>query len=528
VAEEEKSLPVPEEPSSLMVEARVWFGDREAREARRTGGFSTGSVNKPAPMGVQALETWGRRRPQEIAYQGSVGAGAVPARRGGTRHRRGTKLRVDETTVRDLELFRARDGGQCVFEFLNEAKTLGGRGVLRTRFETPLSDPKAIRDVQDGIRFLLDHEIRFSLDPRLISGVHRYLNSPYDVASRRKGRAFLIETWWVRLRYRDLVRQAREGVATSLRLFRELRSLLDRVVHHHPPGEIRRPVEGMLALLERLDPAEVPGGNGLWGFLKVDLHFRHRRKADLERLLELLSDLDALCGMARATEKNRFQFPQILDGDGFVLEGEGLFHPYLEDPVENPLAMGRQGTLVFLTGPNMAGKTTYLRAVALCVYLAHLGMGVPARELRLTPLDALFASLSPEDDLRRGISFFMAEIQRVRQVATALVDGKRVLAIFDEVFKGTNVKDALDASRMVARGFARVRTSGFLFASHLTEVAQDLQGEPSARFICFEGEVRDGEAHYEYELRSGVSDQRLGLHLLKQEGVPDLLDAIGG
>ena len=128
-------------------------------------------------------------------------------------------MRLDERTLRELELFRSRDGGQCVFELLNEARTPGGRRALRTRFETPLSDAKAIRRVQDGVRFLLEHEIRFSLDPRLISQLLRYAESSYDVVSRREGSAFLLESWWVRFRYRDLVREAREGVAAARLLF---------------------------------------------------------------------------------------------------------------------------------------------------------------------------------------------------------------------------------------------------------------------------------------------------------------------
>jgi DNA mismatch repair ATPase MutS len=435
-------------------------------------------------------------------------------------------VRFDERTVRDLELFHSRDGGQCVFELLNGSKTPGGRRALRTRFEIPLSDPKAIRQVQDGVRFLLDHRIRFSVDPRLIAQVLRYLNSPYDVASRRSGGAFLVEAWWVQLRYRDLVRQAREGVAAAHRLFGQLRALLDRIEALDPPSEVRRPVEGMVALVERLEPDRIPAGGRTWTFLKADRHLRHRHKADLARLVDLLSDIDALCGMAEVTGRLGFSFPEILDRDTFILEGEGLYHPFLPAPVGNPVRVTGGEMLVFLTGPNMAGKTTYLKTVALCVYLAHLGMAVPAVELRVSPLDALFTSLSPEDDLRRGLSFFMAEVERVREVATALVEGKRILALFDEVFKGTNVKDALDASSMVVKGFSRARRSGFVFASHLTELAEDLQGESSVRFARFDGEVQDGRARYDFSLKPGVSNQRLGLHLLRQEGVPDLLAAI--
>jgi DNA mismatch repair ATPase MutS len=171
----------------------------------------------------------------------------------------------------------------------------------------------------------------------------------------------------------------------------------------------------------------------------------------------------------------------------------------------------------------MAGKTTYLKAVAVAAYLAHVGMGVPARGFRLTPLDAVFSSIAPEESLREGLSYFMAEVRRVREVASSVAHGRRVLVVFDEVFRGTNVKDALDASLMVIRGFSRIPHCRSLFSSHLVELGEDLAHEPGIRFSCFAGELREGRAVYSYRLRDGVSDQRFGLHLLEQEGVHRLL-----
>jgi DNA mismatch repair ATPase MutS len=171
----------------------------------------------------------------------------------------------------------------------------------------------------------------------------------------------------------------------------------------------------------------------------------------------------------------------------------------------------------------MAGKTTYLKAVSISVFLAHVGMGVPAKRLRLTPLDALFSTLAPEENIREGLSYFMAEVRRVREVAEAVAGGMRALVVFDEVFRGTNVKDAFDASQLVIRGFAKHPQCRSLFSSHLVELAEPLAQEPGIRFTCFEGRLRDGRAVYDFLLKEGVSDQRFGLHLLEQEGVPQLL-----
>ena len=154
-------------------------------------------------------------------------------------------------------------------------------------------------------------------------------------------------------------------------------------------------------------------------------------------------------------------------------------------------------------------------------------MGVPARKARLTPVDVLFTSLNPSDNLRAGLSYFLAEVKRVRAAAEVLARGERAFVLFDEVFKGTNVRDALEASAEVILGFARAKGSGFIFSSHLIELVEKLRSNPAIRFHCFDGNVVKGVATYSYELKRGVSDQRLGLFLLRQERVPELISQIG-
>jgi DNA mismatch repair ATPase MutS len=222
-----------------------------------------------------------------------------------------------------------------------------------------------------------------------------------------------------------------------------------------------------------------------------------------------------------------FVLPEVLDSEDLEVAGEGLFHLFLEDPVRNPVRLSALDRLTFLTGPNMAGKTTYLKTLAVAVYLAHLGMGVPARAFRFTPLGALFTSLSPEESIREGLSYFMAEVRRVKSVASGVARAPSALVVFDEVFRGTNVRDALDASLLVIRGFARNVRCLSLFSSHLVELADRLASEPGVRFQRFEGGVEDGRAVYGFRLEEGVSSQRFGLRLLEQEGLPGLLGMAG-
>ena len=134
----------------------------------------------------------------------------------------------------------------------------------------------------------------------------------------------------------------------------------------------------------------------------------------------------------------------------------------------------------------------------------------------------LFRSL--HDDLRNGVSYFRAEALRVKAIAQAIAEGYRVVAILDEPFKGTNVKDALDASLAILERFAARRDCLFMFSSHLIELSERLSSTGQIDCRYFEAEEGEGRLRFDYLLRPGVSSQRLGMRVLREEGVFELLD----
>lgn len=289
-----------------------------------------------------------------------------------------------------------------------------------------------------------------------------------------------------------------------------------------PPDVIHETALRVLETAEGVRRAE----SGLrWG-MRLDRALRENLRGEIEGALALLGELDALSSMAEATRSSGWTLPDLVEREEFELEAESAYHPFLQNAVPNPISISGGEPLLFLTGPNMAGKTTYLKTVALVVLLAQMGMGVPAKRVRVTPVEVLFTSLNPVDNLRAGVSYFLAEVMRVREAAELLAQGRRALVLFDEVFKGTNVHDALDASSEVIRGFARARRSGFIFSSHLIELVEVLRPMERIRFCCFDGDIVEGAPHYGFELQEGVSEKRLGLLLLRQAEVPELLAQI--
>lgn len=442
---------------------------------------------------------------------------------GSVHHRKGLTVQIDPKTQRDLELFQTRDGRPGVFKTLDLTKTRGGCRALRFRFDNPMSDVDLIRQVQDGVRFLVSEEVEFSIDPNLVLEVERYLRSNWAVSRQKSGLRFFFELSAISFRYRDLLLDARAGVRATQVLLSQLIPFLKDLEGRDPPSEVRRPVVNLLAFIDRVRLDQLSLTRRPWTTLRADRFLRAERKADFHRFFELLYDLDSLIAMASAVRTLGLTLPEIVESPCFLLEGDGIFHPFLQDPVGNPVRISGGTELVFLTGPNMSGKTTYLKAVAISAFLAHLGMGVPAKDFRISPLQRLFSSLSPEENLWEGLSYFMSEVRRVREVADYVASGDRTLVIFDEVFRGTNVRDAREASRLVIRGFAKCRTSGFMFSSHLAELAEDFGDGSGIRFQHFDGKINQGRTQYEFRLKEGVSQQRFGLQLLEQEGIPEIL-----
>jgi len=441
-------------------------------------------------------------------------------------------MRFDDQTARDLEIFRGQPGQPGLFDLLDRTRTPGGREVLRARFRNPLPSAERVTAVQASLRFITANRRAFDALPRGtdLAALDRYLTSTFVTSAATRGPAAAVEALLALVFYRDQVHAAASGVAVTRRVVESSAGFAAIPALREAPGELRGFLDELGALLASREVARsrpLRGGLGRWlHALRDDRAIREDGRQAVRRLLQLVHEIDALVAMADATVERGFVFPEILAGRG-ELVGEGLWHPFLATPVPNDLRLDASRRLLFLTGPNMAGKTTHLRASGIAVYLAHLGMGVPARRLRLSIFDALVTAIGLSDSVREGISFFRAEALRMKVVAQQLAAGEHVFGVFDEPFKGTNVRDALDASRAVLLRLARARGSAFLVASHLIELADTLQPLPAVVSERFEADEAGGELRYDYVARPGVSSQRLGMRVLEQEGVFDLLDACG-
>jgi DNA mismatch repair ATPase MutS len=243
-------------------------------------------------------------------------------------------------------------------------------------------------------------------------------------------------------------------------------------------------------------------------------------------LIDIYSQLDAWFAMATAVKKFDLSFPVFKAADKPVLKAKQLYHVLLKDPVAYDVELNQQNSFIFLTGANMAGKSTFIKAVGSAVFLAHIGMGVPAQSMELSLFDGLLSNINVVDNIVKGESYFYNEVQRIKNTILKITDGRKWLILIDELFKGTNVQDAMKCSTVVVEGLIKIKGSLFILSTHLYEISEHLKNYPNIDFKYFETQVINDKLNFNYQLRDGVSNDRLGYLILKNEKVIDLLEGL--
>lgn len=217
--------------------------------------------------------------------------------------------------------------------------------------------------------------------------------------------------------------------------------------------------------------------------------------------------------------KQGFNFPIYTEKDIYI---EGLYHPLLANPVKNNLVICKKVSLI--TGPNMAGKSTLLKSLALCIYLGHLGLPVPASICKMPFFDAIFVFSNSTDNVKSGYSHFMTELKNLKKVLQNASAQKKVFAIFDEMFKSTNVDDALELLSQTLVGLNKYSNSYFFISTHLSQLnSGDLKQSDHIEYYFVECEIINNKVDFRYTLEKGFSNLKIGKLLFESEGLSDLL-----
>ena len=234
-----------------------------------------------------------------------------------------------------------------------------------------------------------------------------------------------------------------------------------------------------------------------------------------------IARLDALASFAAVAERGRYARPRLVDAP--IIRIEAGRHPVVEAAadaafVPNDLSMSESRRMLIVTGPNMGGKSTYMRQTALIVLLAYAGGFVPAAAAEIGPVDRIFTRIGASDDLAGGRSTFMVEMSetaRILRNATA-----RSLVLLDEIGRGTSTYDGLALAWAAAEHIARHIGARTLFATHyfeLTALPAELKGVAN---VHLDAAQHQGEVVFLHSVREGPASQSYGIEVARLAGVP--------
>lgn len=248
--------------------------------------------------------------------------------------------------------------------------------------------------------------------------------------------------------------------------------------------------------------------------------WRARYGKHMDAWLRAAGDMEALHALAcYAWEHPENTYPEFVVA-GPLFEAEGLKHPLLpaSRAIANDVQLDKDRQLIMLSGPNMAGKSTLLRAIGLNVVLAQAGAPVCATGLRMSEL-LVAASICVLDSLQGGLSRFYAEIQRLKQMQDLAEHGPRVLFLLDELLSGTNSNDRRTGTEAVVRTLLKHGAVGIVTTHDLalTEIVDRLDGK--AANYHFEDHYREGKLVFDYRLVPGVVQTTNALKLMRAVGL---------
>lgn len=397
-------------------------------------------------------------------------------------------------------------------------------------FSQPFSEVSKIRNIQQSIQTIYDKLDQWPLS--VTNGTILVLEKFYDYQLDPLPRsADVFNSYAYRILHGpdfSLVRFSLQHIADFLRALRNLQQLLKK---DGLPSRIQFLLELLNHNLKHPETIAIAERDPLKPFLVTEVilfghFFREEFRNQMFELMDIYAQFDAWYSMAMAMKKYDLTFPDILEQEEPFLEAEGMYHLLIPKAVPYEVKMNRETNFIFLTGANMAGKSTFIKSVGLSVFLAHIGMGVPARSMKMSTFDGILSNINVTDNIVKGESYFYNEVQRIRNTVIKINDGKKWLVLIDELFKGTNIQDAMKCSLTVIRGLIRIKHSLFILSTHLYEIAEELKPYPNIHFKYFETSFSETELLFSYQLKEGISNDRLGYLILQREGVVDLLDGI--
>ena len=249
---------------------------------------------------------------------------------------------------------------------------------------------------------------------------------------------------------------------------------------------------------------------------------------DMQKTARAIANLDCLASLARAALKDRYIRPEITDArDGHIRIRDGR-HPMVEHALKQSMFVPndtelnhRDQEILVITGPNMAGKSTYMRQVAVLVIMAQAGSFIPAKSASLSPVDSIFTRVGATDDISTGQSTFMVEMQEVSYILRNAT--RNSLILLDEIGRGTSTYDGMSIAKAVVEYLVK-KVHGFtLFATHYHELSDLAENNEKIRNYTVTVKERGKDITFLRRIVPGCADKSYGIHVARLAGLPESL-----
>jgi len=243
----------------------------------------------------------------------------------------------------------------------------------------------------------------------------------------------------------------------------------------------------------------------------------------ISQIAQALAKLDALCALATVAASHDWHCPELVDEPGIQIDAGR--HPVIEaiseQPfVANPLHLDSDTHMLLITGPNMGGKSTFMRQNALIALLAHTGSFVPASRARIGPIDRIFTRIGASDDLASGQSTFMVEMTEAAHILRNATEHSLVL--MDEVGRGTSTYDGLSLAGACAEHLCVVNKAMCLFATHYFELTDLANRFKHIANVHLDAVEHNGRIVFMHQIKQGAANKSYGIQVAELAGLPQI------
>ncbi|TDQ77921.1 MutS-related protein [Sphingobacterium yanglingense] len=441
---------------------------------------------------------------------------------------------TDQQTLNDLSIF-GKSGSNSIFSLFNQTETRGGADRLSDMFRYPLADHEAINERSIIIAYCADHRITLPFKKGLFDIIDQYLENT-DERSRLSERESTVSGKLKELIATDPhVKRVEDGIMAVRQFFADLEHFVTDLFSVAAAEEQGRTFlmarsESFRSLLQDEDFANFrreKSGKSLpyRSIALYDSLLRFKKRDLIRTCLAVIYEFDAYISVAKVARQHNFCHPYAMPvAQGEVIL-EDVYHPYVKDAIRNSLRIDPQSNIIFLTGANMAGKSTLMKSLGIAMYLAHMGFPVPAKNMSFSVREGIYTSINLPDNLGQGMSHFYAEVLRIKKVSRELGQNKNLFIIIDELFRGTNVKDAYEATVALTSAFASKPNCMFMMSTHIMEAGDTLRGICSnINFVYLPTKMDGNQPVYTYRLEQGITADRHGMIIVRNEGILDILN----